>query len=282
MPIDYNPLGRFAAWQTGGNTGVGGGGGASPSLPLPSIPTPASFADLGRMASTVTGANIASQRAALGARIPGAAGLESQSSKLIGQELAGQVPQDVMRLLAQQGAEGAAVTGGNPNAAYLKALGLTSLDLTGRGESELSAAYARNPAAPIFDASTGVLTPGQAGQLAISGGQLQLAGQTEADRVALENRRLAIDAQELALRGRGGGGGGGAVSVPPPTAPGLPMDVAYNMFGPIGPNNPAFPTGPIVGLPDQNAPSASVPYGQDWSAVPQFSGAETAINTDNG
>lgn len=147
--------------------------------------------------------NRTAQTAALRARIPGAAGLEKQSSELIRQELAGGVPTDVQNLLAQQAAERGiggvgAGTGQNVNAAYLRALGLTSLGQEQAGQQNLSAAYARNPAAAIFDPSSMLLTPSQSAQL-------ELGYQSEADRVALERERLAAEA---ARGGRGGGGGG--------------------------------------------------------------------------
>jgi hypothetical protein len=126
----------------------------------------------------VTGANIASQTAANAARIPGETGLETQSSSNIGQELKGQLPADVMNQLAQQAAE-AGIGGSSSPAAYLKALGLTSLSQENQGQTDLTAATARNPGAQPFDASSMLLTPAQAGQMNLQqqGQQLTQAGQ---------------------------------------------------------------------------------------------------------
>ena len=126
----------------------------------------------------VTGANISSQQAANAARIPGETGLETQSSSNIGQELKGQLPADVMNQLAQQAAE-AGIGGSSSPAAYLKALGLTSLSQENQGQTDLTAATARNPGAQPFDASSMLLTPAQAGQMNLQqqGQQLTQAGQ---------------------------------------------------------------------------------------------------------
>lgn len=125
--------------------------------------------------------NQTAQQSANAGRIPNATGLETQSSGLIGQELAGQVPQDVLNLLAQQGAERGVAMGSpgsaNANAAYLRALGLTSLDQQQRGEANLTSALGRNPAAPIVDPSRFVMTPEQAARLALAQEALRLGYQ---------------------------------------------------------------------------------------------------------
>jgi hypothetical protein len=123
-------------------------------------------------------------------RIPGAADLETQSSENIGSELRGQVDPETLRVLGQQAAERGVRTGidsssPNANAAYLQALGLTGIQLQQQGQRDLTAAYARNPAAPLFDPATQLMTPYQAGTL------------------DLEAQRLALEASR-----RGGGGGG--------------------------------------------------------------------------
>lgn len=178
------------------------------ALPVNAIPMPTTIQGLGDLTSQINAMNRAGQTAALNARIPGAAGLEQQSSDLIGSELRGEVPIDVQQQLQNRGAEGATLSGGNASAAYLRALGLTSIDQTQRGEQNLTAADARNPAAPIFDPSTQLLTPAQAGQLALGQGNLTLSQQEATDRANAENNRLRLEAQRLAL-GQGGGGRGG-------------------------------------------------------------------------
>lgn len=155
------------------------------------------------------------QAASLAARIPGAAGLEAESSANIGAELRGQIPADVLRQLQQQAAERGVATGSpgspNANAAYLRALGLTSLDLTGRGESDLTAALARNPAAPIFDPSTQLITPYQGAALGLQGGSLGLNYEEMIMQDRLNRQRLA----QSGMAGRGGGGGQPGLTVDP-------------------------------------------------------------------
>lgn len=188
----------------------------TPNLPVNAIPTPSSVGALSNLSKQINDMLLAGTKAAQGARIPGGAGLEAASSKVIGSELAGAVPDDVINLLKQQGAE-AGVGGTNPNAAYLRLLGITSMDQVKAGEANLTAADARNPAAPIFDPATQLLTPNQSGNLALGQQQQNLAAQSEADRVALEQQRIALEAARLTPSG---GGGGYGTQVSSPTAPG--------------------------------------------------------------
>lgn len=148
----------------------------------------------GSVPMDATRANIAAQQAVNQARIPGAAGMEEQSSKMIEDQLLGKVPGDVEAMLGQSAAERGIATGmpgsGNMNAAYLRALGLTSIGQQQQGQQNLSAAYARNPAAPIMNAESMVITPLQQAQLDLS-------------RYQAETGRIG------ATRTGGGGGGGG-------------------------------------------------------------------------
>jgi hypothetical protein len=73
-------------------------------------------------------------------------------------------------------------------------LGLTSLDLQQRGQQNLSAADARNPAAPLFNPESQLLTPYQSGILT-----------NEQNRINLDWLRALT--QPTLGGGRGGGGG---------------------------------------------------------------------------
>jgi hypothetical protein len=123
----------------------------------PSVPSIASTQPNYDIAAAVNAFNRAQQQQANLSRIPGAAGLEGQSSANIASELSGSVPTDVLNMLGEQAAERGVSTGSinapGANAAYLRALGLTSLDQQARGQQDLSAAYSRNPDAPLFDVS---------------------------------------------------------------------------------------------------------------------------------
>lgn len=137
------------------------------------------------------------------ARIPQAAGLEEQSSANIAAGMKGIVNPDVLRQLQVQAAErGISMGPESPatNAAYLQALGLTSYGLQEQAQRDLSAAYARNPAAPLFDPTTQLLTPSQAGSLALEQQRLQ-------QQAYLEQERLDLERERMRMAGAGGGGG---------------------------------------------------------------------------
>lgn len=207
-------FGANSSWNTGGyqSPTLTYGGPTARPRGVATTPTGAGAAatsfdlsqskQLGAISDLINSINKAAQTSALNARIPGAADLEKKSSDVIKTELGGGVPPDVLRLLQQQAAErgvgtGIGPTSPNANAAYLRALGLTSLDQIQAGEKNLTAADARNPAAPIFDPTKLLMTPEQ---LAAT----NLGYMSEADRTALEQERLALEA----ARGGGGGGGG--------------------------------------------------------------------------
>lgn len=125
--------------------------------------------DIAQITQLINSINQTAQQASNAGRIPGGRGLESISSGNIGQALQGQIPQDVINLIGQQAAERGAATGSpmgaGSNAAFLRSLGRTSLDLMGQGQNWLSAANARNPGAPLFDSSSMFISPGQFGSL---------------------------------------------------------------------------------------------------------------------
>lgn len=150
--------------------------------------------NLQSLSDLVNSINRTAQQSANSARIPNNPALEQQSSGNIASELGGQIPGDVLAQLSQRAAERGVATGSpgspNNNAAFLRSLGLTSLDLQQLGQQNLSAADARNPVAKLFDPSTQLLTPFQSGTL-----------QNEANRTALDFLR--------ALTGGGGGRGNG-------------------------------------------------------------------------
>src|SRR5271157_2641210 len=132
----------------------------------------ASAGDISSLTTMLNNLNLGAQQAANAGRIPGQAGLESQSSSNIASELQGQLPQDVLNLIQQQGAERGVTTGspGSPNAeaAALAALGLTSFNQQQTGQQNLTAAEARNPVAPLINPQSELITPAQAGQYTTS------------------------------------------------------------------------------------------------------------------
>lgn len=81
-------------------------------------------------------------------------------------DLNGQLPSDVTNLIAQQAAErgvstGQGVDSPNSTASYLKALGLTSLDLQNTGMTDLSQLIAETPTGAAFNPGSGFVTPAQ-------------------------------------------------------------------------------------------------------------------------
>ena len=163
------------------------------------------------------------QQSALRARIPGAQGLEDQSSRNIGSELRGEVAPDVIRLLGQQAAERGARTGqgsGGPNemAAYLQALGLTSIGQQRQGQTDLTAAYGRNPAAPLFDPTTQLITPYQQGSLHLQAQEAEDRTRLQHEQLANERARIAAGADAAASRYASASGGGGAGGRPSGTS----------------------------------------------------------------
>lgn len=123
------------------------------------------------MSEMVTQLNIDAQQKANASRIPGAAGLEKQSSTNIADALAGKLPADVINQIAQASAERGVGTG-NPmgastSADLLKAIGLNSLQLQGQGQSWLDQALGRNPSGQIANTQALVTTPAQAESLAL-------------------------------------------------------------------------------------------------------------------
>jgi len=167
--------------------------------------------------------NRQSQQAALRARIPGAQGLEEQSTNMIRQELAGQIPSDVLYRLGQAASERGARTGQgaggqNEMAAYLQALGLTSIGQQRQGQTDLTAAYGRNPAAPLFDPTTQLITPYQQGSLHLQAQEAEDRTRLQQEQLAVERARIAAGADAAASRYASASGGGGAGGRPSGTS----------------------------------------------------------------
>jgi hypothetical protein len=89
------------------------------------------------------------------ANLPQYADLTEARSGVLSDQMAGRVPQDVINQILQQGAERGIVTGspGGPgaNAAFLRSLGLTSLDMQQRGMQGFSQAIADTPVPELFN-----------------------------------------------------------------------------------------------------------------------------------
>lgn len=170
-------LGGFATGPTG--SAVTGGPmvsnyspiyGGIPGVPDPTVSTRSAIAgnatNLPQLQNLGAGINSFNQAQALQGleqSVPGLAKLNQQSSTNIAQELAGEVPDDVVNNLITSAAERGILTGSpgspNANAAYLRALGLTSLGQKQTGQANLTAAVARAPQVPLFNLSSMMTTP---------------------------------------------------------------------------------------------------------------------------
>jgi len=86
--------------------------------------------------------------------LPGYLGMRAQNSMNILSQLQGDVPTDVINEILQQAAERGIATGGGAGVAkpaYLKALGLTSLDLMKQGQEGLSKAISDTPVPELWN-----------------------------------------------------------------------------------------------------------------------------------
>lgn len=137
-------------------------------------------------------------------QLPGYAGDITNLGGVIAGETSGQVPSSVANQIAQSAAERGVGTGTygseGSNAALLQALGLTSLNLTQQGQSNLNTATAALPGAAISQNPSFFVTPALQQQAASQ----NAAAQTEA------NFNLAGLSAAQAGLGAGASGGGGA------------------------------------------------------------------------
>ena len=173
----------------GFNISGGGGGGAGTLTPgqvnyynpayggIPTVPDPnatASAAISGNAANLGAGEGVASnlnafnQSQLLGQynmAIPNYSALTATASGNTQQQLNGQVPTDVINQLltssAERGISGGSPGSANSNAAYLRALGLTSIGQQQTGMSNLHQLTADAPIAKQYDPSSMFVTPEQ-------------------------------------------------------------------------------------------------------------------------
>lgn len=89
------------------------------------------------------------------ANLPNYANMVGQRSENITQQLSGELPQDVLNQIMQQGAERGISTGAagsqNANSAMLRALGLNSLQMQQQGSAGLSQAIADTPVPELWN-----------------------------------------------------------------------------------------------------------------------------------
>lgn len=178
-----------------------------------------------------TAGNATMQAMALGnqvaAQLPGYAASLGNIGANIKSETAAQIPADVLQRLQQSAAERGVATGtaGSPNndAAYLRALGLTSLDLTNMGQTNL---LRQLPALPGYGISQNpgfYVTPQQ---------QYEADLQRNIFAAAPDPYAAASASLGAARMGLGAGGSGFGSG---PTSPSSPSDTANFMNAPWSP-----------------------------------------------
>ena len=270
LPGVYNPTA----------SGYNYAGTSTPGTALPafsSVPTNSSGT-----ASALDALNVAAQQAANAGRIPNAPGLEAQSSANIGSELQGQLPPDVLAMEGRLAPEAALGAGGNSNIDYMKLLGLTSLQEQQQGQTDLSSALARNPAAPLVDPTQFVITPYQQEQFGLQEQQAQQQQQQFAANLALQQEYATLAQQRQQLQDAllaqqlGGNRGTGVGPWTPPIAPSSgqgysPAPVSYSPLG------TGTYTGSTVAAPtvsDVVGTSAPDKYAQWWQQYGGTTGGE--------
>lgn len=153
--------------------------------------------------------------------LPGYKDLVAKSSGNIQDLLAGQIPEDVVSQIIQGAAERGIMTGSpgspNANAALLRSLGLTSLGLQEKGETELTAAIGRTPTGGMFQPASMLVSPEQQ-QAAEAAGRLYASAPDPS----------AAAAASLRTASAGLGAGLGSVS------PVLPGAQSFNYGAPAG------------------------------------------------
>lgn len=170
------------------------------------VPNAAGLAGTGAASASAAGNAVAS------ANLPGYMTSMSNIGTNIARETAGQVPEDVINLLKQQGAESNVSTGAASNAAYLRSLGLTSLGLMDTGQKNLEDILKVTPGFAVSQGSEFQTSA----NLSYEAGLQQQVFQRQQ-----QQQQLAFDEQMKALKtaqsGINAGAGGSSISWGNPT-----------------------------------------------------------------
>ncbi len=134
----------------------------------------------------------------------------------VASNLAGQLPQDVVNQLAQRSAERGISTGGAPdspnlNAAYLRSLGLNSLDLQNRGQQQLGSLLGQFQQAAPYNLMSGLVSSED--QQAANAAAGVSAAAPNPRSAADEEQRKLLEAIEAGKRAAGAGGPAGSSGI---------------------------------------------------------------------
>jgi hypothetical protein len=227
----------------------GAAGAAPPGAPPPGQgntgPTGTIFPPSGTAADAASQGQQLGQQTAAG-QLPGYSGDLASIGQNISAETAGVLPPDVIQQIEQAGAERGVATGSpgsdNSNAAMLRALGLTSLNLTEEGQKNFQSMLPSLPGYNLSQNPAFYTTPGENLQAGTAGANLQ--NQKNEFKAAQDAQAEALrQAQAGVAAGLGmGGSGGGGVTLPGAARPGtdafgFPID--NTPFNPFGGGNPA-------------------------------------------
>lgn len=128
------------------------------------------------------------------ANLPNYANMVGQRTENIGQQLEGELPQDVLNQIMQRGAERGIMTGAsgsnNSNSAMLQALGLSSLQMQQMGSQGLTQAIADTPVPELFNPMS-LFVPMQLGQAQQNSA---IAGQNNAANIYAQQNSAANNA----------------------------------------------------------------------------------------
>lgn len=169
----------------------------NPSLPQPAPGLP------GGLAGTAAGSASQAGNAVAGANLPGYMTSMGNIGANIASETAGQVPEDVINLLKQQGAEQNVSTGAGSNAAYLRSLGLTSLGLKDTGQKNLESILGVTPGYGVSQGHEFQTSAPLAYEANIQ--QQVFARQQEQQQLEFDQQLRALHAAKEGLGGSGGG-----------------------------------------------------------------------------
>lgn len=291
-------VGIYGNTSPGSISGTPGHAGAGAYGTVPNVPDPVlsgnqaiagNIANLGGIFDLAGGVNDFQTEQLLkqySAGLPDYQALTQKASANIANELAGVVPPDVINQISQAAAERGVASGSymdpNSNAAYLKALGLTSLGLQQQGQSDLTAAVKRTPTAGLFNPQTMFVSPEQE-QAAQMAANLYAAAPDPAQ-AAAEAERKALEGLKA---GQGAAGGGGSTIAAPTIAPaGVFNPTGGSSFNPLSGGgggsvvNPFGSSIPVGGL--GGGTNLGGLQGYDWSNLGGTDSLGSYVDTTTG
>jgi hypothetical protein len=236
--------------------------------------------------------------ASLNLNLPQYQSMIGQSSGNILSKLQGQVPQDVLNQIGQLAAERGVSTGSigspNANAAELRALGLTSLDLQNQGEQQLTAAIGRTPQGSQFNPYSFLVSPQEQQAAQYQANLLNAApvpsSAAGAGLSALQSGRQAgysgfpssapMDPTQLASNANAGLPAMGSTPYGPSTGSYNMTGYGSEQYGPPSPANPLLPGDFEAMYPDLAGQDFQTGY--PASESPGWTGGDFSSNIDWG